>query len=226
MIKLVFFDWNGTILSDATAGVEATNSTLRLFDIGPLTVKTYRDLFEMPITKFYSKVGVDEKLFFENHSKIQERYHSFYEKRAEHCRARAGTAVLLKWLRSQGIKSVILSNHTVESIEKHLKRLKLEKYVDVVLAHDTIMSTGLKDKAEYAKGYVMKKGFSPKEILVVGDAPEETKIARRLGARSVAISDGYYSKKQLKEAKPDYIIGRLDKLIGVIKEIEEKSNVP
>ncbi len=226
MIKLVFFDWNGTLLSDATAGLEATNNLLCQFNIKPIAIKTYRDLFEMPVTKFYSEVGIDEKLFFENHSKIQDRYHSFYEKRAEHCRARAGTDVLLKWLHSEGIRSVILSNHTVEGIEKHLKRLKLEKYIDVVLAHDNIMSTGTKNKAKYAEEYVREKGFSPKQILVVGDAPEEAKIARQLNAKSVLVSGGWYSERRLKEAKPDYIIGRLDKLIGIIKEIQGKPDAP
>jgi phosphoglycolate phosphatase len=224
MIKLVFFDWNGTLLSDATANLEATNDVLRLFSIKSMTIKTFRDLFEVPITKFYSKVGVDEKLFFENHSKIQETFHGSYEKHSERCKTRIGTGVLLKWLHSEGIRSVILSNHTVEGIEKHLKRLKLEKYVDAVLANDNIMSTGVKDKAKYAEDYVKEKGFGPSQILVVGDAPEEAKIARQLNAKSVLVFGGWYSERRLKEASPDYIIGRLDKLIGVIKDIQGKPN--
>ncbi len=219
MIRLVFFDWNGTILSDTAAGLEAENQVLRLFKLTPITIKDHREFFDVPITKFYSKVGINEKTFLEHHAEIQETFHNFYEKRVERCRARAGTVILLKWLRSEGIRSVILSNHTVKGIELHLKRLGLEGYFDAVLANEDIMSTGMKDKAERADEYLRKNNFDPSEILVIGDSAEEAKIATRLCGRSVLVSGGWYSERRLKEAGPDYVIGRLDKLIGVIKNI-------
>lgn len=48
MIKLVIFDWNGTILSDAAANLEAENRVLSLFNIEPITIKQYRERFEVP----------------------------------------------------------------------------------------------------------------------------------------------------------------------------------
>jgi len=219
MIRLVLFDWNGTLLSDATAGLEATNNLLPMYNIKPITMKKYRETIDIPITKFYSRVGISEEMFFEEHARIQETFHGFYEKRIENGRARAGTRALLKWLRSKGISSVILSNHTVGGIEAHLKRLKMDRYVDAILANDSIMHTGLKDKAKRAQDYIKKGGFGRRQVLVVGDAPEEARIARRLGSRSVLISDGWYSVRRLKEAKPDYLIRRPDKLIEIIKSI-------
>jgi phosphoglycolate phosphatase len=219
MIKLIFFDWNGTILSDAAANLEAGNDALALFGIKPITSKRSREIFDIPITKFYSEAGVNEKRYFENRLKIQEAYHNSYERLAEHCRARIGAGVLLRWLHSEGIRSVILSNHTIKSIERNLKRLKLEQYVDAILANDDILSTGLKDKAIGAESYVKENGFARTQILVVGDSPQEAEIAKRLGGRSVLVSGGWYSEKRLKDANPDYVVRRLDKLIGVIKEL-------
>jgi phosphoglycolate phosphatase len=220
MIKLIFFDWNGTILDDAVANTKASNRVLLLFNIKPITLGQNKGIFDIPITKFYARVGIGKKLFFENQSKIQETYHHFYEKYAEHCGAREGANVLLEWLNSKGIKAVILSNHTIESIERHQKRLKLKKYFDAILANDSIMSTGLKDKAERAEDYAREHGFNSKQLLVVGDSPEEAKIARRLGAKSILVSGGWYSERRLKKAKPNYVIGRLDKLIEVMKNIQ------
>ena len=222
MIRVIFFDWNGTLLNDANMGLVGTNNVLRLFDIRPITIKEYRDFFDIPITEFYSKIGISEKTFFENHLKIQETFHRFYEKPSEKCRARVGTAVLLRWLHSQGIKSIILSNHTTKSIERHLKRLKLERYIEDIMANDNILHTGLKDKATRAEEYVKKNDFSPEQILVVGDAPEEAIIARRLGGKSVLISGGWYSEKRLKKVRPDYLISKLDRLVGIIKDMQNK----
>jgi phosphoglycolate phosphatase len=218
MIKLVFFDWNGTILSDTAASLASVNKVLALFDVNPVTIKRYRELFEIPITKFYSDVGVNEKIFSANHSKIQKTFHDSYEKRARHCRTRSGAHVLLKWLHSEGIKSVILSNHTVDGIYPHLRRLKLERYVDAVLANDSILHTGLKDKTRRAEDFAKENKIDPKQILVVGDSPEEARIARQLGARSVLVTGGWSSESRLNAAKPDYVIKRIDRLIEIVKE--------
>jgi phosphoglycolate phosphatase-like HAD superfamily hydrolase len=223
MIKLVFFDWNGTLLSDGAAHTKAENHVLSMFNIEPVTMARIQETFDIPITRFYSALGVNEELFFKRSLEIQETYHRFYEKYAEHCQARGGTEVLLRWLHSEGIRSVILSNHTIEGIEPHLKRLKLEKYIDAILANDDIIHTGLRDKAKRAEDYMTKNKFGAEQILVVGDTPEEARIARQLGAKSVLILDGWCSERRLKEAKPNYVVGKLDRIVGIITDIRTQT---
>lgn len=220
MIKLVLFDWDGTILDNATAGLDSENDLLRLFNLKPITMQKHRDIFEIPVSKFYAKAGLTEELIKD--SNIQEIFQGIYEKRVGNAKARTGAGALLKWLHSEGIKSAILSNHTIVGIEKSLKRLKLEKYVETILANELAIHTGgVKDKAEYAEEYLKRTRFNPRQALIVGDAPEEARIARRLHLRSVLITDGWYSKRRLEETKPDYLIKKLNELPRIIKDVQD-----
>ena len=61
MIKLVVFDWNGVIFSDAAATVSAANHVSKAFGGRPVDLKTFRDHFTIPVIAFYAKIGADEE---------------------------------------------------------------------------------------------------------------------------------------------------------------------
>lgn len=61
MIKLVAFDWNGTILSDALACSQSVNEVLKLFNLKPATLKAYREHFDVPVSRTYLGLGISEK---------------------------------------------------------------------------------------------------------------------------------------------------------------------
>jgi len=146
---------------------------------------------------------------------ILETFHTAYEERAKHCRTRAGARELLNWLQENKIDALLLSNHTTEGIENQLKRLGIEKFFCKVLANED-KRTALKDKSKKLEEYLKKNHYKKKNMILVGDAPEEVKIARQLGATSVALTGGYYSTKRLKEARPDCLIGGLREVKGVV----------
>jgi phosphoglycolate phosphatase-like HAD superfamily hydrolase len=216
MIKLVVFDWNGTILSDTRACQEADARVFKHFGLRELTLKRFQETFDIPLDKFYADNGLPEKKFWDNLEQIQTIFHEEYEERAKKCRSRAGARNLLKWLSEQEIESVILSNHTIKGIDDQLKRLKLKDYFTVVLANKEHTKTGIKSKQERLEEFMRKEKIKSAETLIVGDGPEEVKIGRKMGLKSVSITDGFCSLKRLKEQKPDYLVKRLDEIIGLI----------
>jgi len=195
LIRLVVFDWNGTLLSDTRACQEADAAVFRHFGLKALTLKGFQETFVIPLDKFYADNGLPEKTFWDNLDLIQNIFHENYEKRAKHCRSRAGARKLLKWLKEQGIESVILSNHTVKGIEGQLERLKLKDYFTQVLANEEHTKTGIKDKRERLKEFMGKEKINSAETLIVGDGPEEVEIGRKMGLKTVSISDGFCSLK-------------------------------
>ncbi|MBI2327676.1 hypothetical protein HYU92_05160 [Candidatus Curtissbacteria bacterium] len=60
MIKLVVFDWNGTLFADAIACFEADNHVLQSLGIKPITLKIFRQKFEVPVVKFYASMGLNK----------------------------------------------------------------------------------------------------------------------------------------------------------------------
>ena len=224
MIKLVVFDWNGTILSDNQAVIVATNKVLAMFGLKKVSLKRNQETFDVPVVNFYEANGLKPEVFWQNVDLISETFHSVYEDRADHCRTRAGARKTLKWLEEKGIESVILSNHTTSGIEKQLKRLGIKRFFCKVLANED-KRTALKDKAKLLDGFLREKHFKKSEVLVVGDSPEEMKIAKKLGTKSVALTGGFYSTARLKKAKPDFLINNLGELAKIIQKLDKGGEV-
>lgn len=220
MIKLVAFDWNGTILADTVACLKADDAALIALGHKPVSLKKFQETFEIPVLKFYERVGIDIDQPLENFERTEKIFHQVYDKYSARTRTRAGARSLLKWLKSRKIESVIFSNHIENHIFKHLKRLKIEKYFDKVIANSRMGDALIKkEKGEKLKIYLANRGIDPKEILIVGDTIEEIEIARELGGISVALTDGYNSTARLKAAKPDYLLNDLRQIEGIISNL-------
>ena len=59
MIKLVVFDWNGTLFADAQAAVHGANARLTFLGLEPITLKQYREAFEIPASKNYINLSIN-----------------------------------------------------------------------------------------------------------------------------------------------------------------------
>ena len=220
MIKLIAFDWNGTIFSDTRACYESVNEVLKFLGLKPATLKSYREHFDVPVTRAYLGLGVSEEQLKSKATEIVQTFHTNYEIRAAKVRTRAYSKELLEWLSKNNIKSVIFSNHIDEPIKKQLRRLNIEEYFSAVLANSKLDSS-LKgrNKQEKLREYIQSNNLLPNETLIIGDTVEELEIGKELGVITVAITHGFCSTSRLKAAKPDYLINSLREVVNIIKDI-------
>lgn len=219
MIKLVIFDWNGVLIADAAATVAVDKELFEEFGHKPIDIKTYREIFTMPVKDFFIAAGFSKAEMEKNAVRIQERFHALYEPRIANIRTRTGARRLLDFIAEKGIDAVILSNHTIEGITSQLKRLDIEKYFSRIIANDIHSTMEKKNKAQKLLDLLEGSPYKKDEILIIGDSPEETEAGKLAGIKTVAISGGYYSTKRLKEAKPDHLIHTLTSLIDIIKKV-------
>jgi len=219
MIKLVAFDWNGTILSDTVACLVGDDAALISLGYKPISMRKFRETFEIPLVKFYSKIGVDMNIPKKRFEASEEAFHKTYEARAAKARTRAGARDLFKWLKKNNVPAIIFSNHIAERITDHLKRLKIEHYFDTLIGNTRTNELILKkSKGEKLKAYLDSKKINHKDVLIIGDTVEEIEIAYELGAISVALTHGYNTTSRLKAAKPDYLLGDLRQIERIIAE--------
>ncbi len=219
MNKLVVFDWNGTILSDAVQSWKAANICLQYYGAKPISLKRYRETFHFPVIHFYRLNGCDVDDVLARKEEAYTAFQTAYERLAVNARTRRGSREVLQWLKDNNIPAIILSNYLTVKIEEQLKRLKIEHFFQDVSGHDDgmkiLQSTS---KQERLEAYMKQKGHDPKHAVIVGDSDEEPTLARHLGLTSVGITDGYISEKRLREAKPDHIIHNLKELPVLLKK--------
>ena len=94
MIRLVAFDWNGTLFADTHAIYESNSESFELLNIKPISFKIFQKYYDVPIKKFFLALGVSEEDFDRKVSQIAHAFHSHYEPRATKVRGRAHA----KWL--------------------------------------------------------------------------------------------------------------------------------
>jgi len=220
MIKLVAFDWNGTLLADTEACWEGANAEFKAAGAKPISLLRYRQTFTIPYIECLVKNGVKRKHVLANSKKISDAFHNFYEPRAARCRTRGGVREVLAWLKKNRIQSMIYSNHTIVGIESQLKRLKIGHHMDVVLANGAKEgSLHSRGKGQKLNDYVKRHKLKPGEVISVGDTEEEIEIGKHYGYYTVAITGGYNTVFRLKKRQPDFLIHNMKELVGIIKKL-------
>lgn len=220
MIKLVAFDWNGTLIADTQTVVDCTNEQLKVFGPKTIDIKIYRQTFEIPVNKFFENIGLDPKNIEKNYRESGDIFHRCYEGKIIRCRTRSGTKNVLKWLKTQKIKSIIVSNHAAQRITQQTERLKITEYFDAILANDhTHDSYTIKGKEKRLITYLRKLKIASNEVLMIGDTIEEIIIGKDMGSKTVAITNGHSTTARLKTAKPTYLINSLEEVIKIVKNL-------
>lgn len=217
MIKLVVFDWNGTLLADTAIIYECVNDICKLLNITPIGLTTYRKFFDVPINNFYKAIGFTEAVLNDKNEHFIHTFHQKYELKVAKARSRANARYLLEYLSKRNIPTVIFSNHIKIEVEKQLKRLKLNKYIPEVLANTTKESAlNGRNKKEKLRIYLEKNNFLPYEVLIIGDTIEEIEIAHDLKTKVAAITDGHCAISRLRKAKPDFLVSNLKEITYII----------
>lgn len=220
MIKLVAFDWNGTLIADTKAIFEGDNHVIKFLGIREASYKEFLEFFDVPVYKYYLKLGGDEKEMLAKSKQIEKIFHEFYEKRIKHIRTRTGARKLLEYLNSKNIPSIIISNHVTPEILKQTERLKLTQYFTEILANPEIdIAFRKRSKKEKLVDFQNRNKIKTEETLIVGDAVEEIQIAKEIGAKVAALTFGNYTTKRLRAVKPDYLINNLEEVIGIVKKL-------
>jgi phosphoglycolate phosphatase-like HAD superfamily hydrolase len=224
MIKLIAFDWNGTLLSDTATLVKADNVALKAVGVKPISLTKFRQCFDMPIIKYYKNLGMSEEFYRKHLQKIEDIFHASYEKNSDHTRSRSGVREVLNWLEKNQIGKIIYSNHNVPNIHRKLVRLKLDKLIDVILANPIPGENPqlfVRHKQEKLIQYVKQQKLKPNEVVSVGDTEEEIEIGKQYGYHTVGITGGYNTAARLKKHKPDFLIHNMKELIGVVKKLNK-----
>lgn len=227
MIKLVAFDWNGTILSDTNAVVKSESVVLIKYGLKPTDLKEFQNTYTIPFRNYWINMGIESKIFDEDALKIRKIFFKSYEPLEKFRRTRSGAREILKLLKLKKIKSVIISNHPIGHIQAQLKRLKIQDLFKDILGYTQVTDISImhkRGKGKQLKDYVQKHKYNANAVIVVGDTDEEIEIGKKFGYITIALTGGYQSTKRLKASKPDYLIHNLKDLKKIIQKINKLSN--
>ena len=209
MIKILFFDFDGTI-SDARNLV--LRSLMKIFDNYGYNFPSGRlkKLLGIKIPNILKILGVKPKEM----NKIRKEFYSLLIK--DIYSLKLCTPVAPLWKLKKKYKMVVISNSESSFIKKSAKQLKVGRLFTEIHGAE-----GFSSKDKLLKKLFRKFKIKPKEAIYIGDRYSDVEYARKASCWAVAIHNkcSWSSVKEIKAQKPDFIIQDFSELNSIIKKI-------
>ncbi len=218
MIKLIIFDFDGTLVESAPGIWATANAMAKKFGLKPVskklvetTVGTGLDNFlEGIFPKQTKELGVEEMIRI---------YRSIYDVKYKHgLKMFKGVRETLKKLYEEGIILAIVSNKLSRYVKGINEELGIDCYFKDVLGSDNVK----KMKPDpYPLKFLMKKYKVKKnETLMVGDSQYDVEAGKRAGCPVFFLRYGYADMKAVRKLKPEYMSGKFSDIIKTVEGIK------
>ncbi|MEU0900348.1 HAD hydrolase-like protein [Streptomyces massasporeus] len=190
----IVWDWNGTLFHDIDAIIGATNAAFAELGLEPLTLEKYRELYCVPVPKFYERLmgRLPTEAEWEAMDDI---FHRYYAEHRTACGLTVGAVELLSGWRSAGRSQSILSMYVHEELVPLVRGFGIEPHF-IRVDGRTGPSGG--SKAEHMVRHLASlRGVAPERTVVIGDAADDAVAALHVGARAVLYTGGSHSRVSL-----------------------------
>nr|WP_107102143.1 MULTISPECIES: HAD family hydrolase [Streptomyces] len=193
----IVWDWNGTLLHDIHAVIEATNASFAEIGMEPITLERYRDLYCVPVPLFYERLM--GRLPTDAEWRVMDTaFHKHYWARVDACGLAEGAAELLAERRAGGRTQSLLSLAPHEHLVPIVRRHGIQEHFVRIDGRTDDSHAG---KAERMVRHLAElQGVAAERVVVIGDAVDDARAAAHVGARAVLYTGGSHSRVSLEAA--------------------------
>lgn len=212
-IKLIIFDFDGTIMDTREAIVIAKQETMRQMGLVVADEQTCA-----------ATIGLSSKLGFQyTHPQLTDEeldlcvknYRKNFEEEIEKTPPTlfADMVETLKILNEKGIVCTIATSRNGKSLREFLDRANISNlFTYLVAAEDTSL---LKPNAEPVIKTLNELSFTADQTLVVGDMPFDILMGKNAGVYTCGVTYGNSDRESLLEAGADFVIDGIRELMDV-----------
>ncbi len=192
MPEHIVWDWNGTLLDDVQACVDAINRMLTPRNLPSISRTQYCDIFDFPVISYYERLGFD--LATEDWDAMANEFHRHYGEFAAASGLREGAIEALSAIHDKGVPMSILSACEITILERMLDEHDIRHFFDHVFGLNDLYASS---KLAQGKRLVEALELPPDEIPLVGDTNHDHEVARDLGIRCILLTGGHQDKSRL-----------------------------
>lgn len=213
-VKAIVVDMDGTITKFNLNFMEARKQALEILEEMNLRTPDMTD----QVSLYIILASLKEKLDPGTYATVRSRFYKLLEemelKSAREVTLYPGARETLLSIRKRPVKLGMVTNNGRAGTNLTLKRLKLEGIFDVIVTRDDCedMKPSPNPVRQVMKGLDAKA----EEGILVGDGLMDIMAAKSAGLSSVAVTTGPFSSARLIEAEPDYLLGSINDLPGLL----------
>ncbi|UQA95132.1 HAD family hydrolase [Streptomyces halobius] len=193
----IVWDWNGTLFHDIDAVIAATNSAFAEIGLEPITLEQYRELYCVPIPRFYERLM--GRLPTESEWLVMdETFHRHYIEHRVSCGLAEGADVLLEGWQAAGRSQSLLSMYGHDDLIPLVRGFGIESRF--VRVDGRTGPSGGSKSAHLVRHLEALQWVDPGRTVVIGDAVDDAIAARDAGAYAVLYTGGSHSRGSLEGA--------------------------
>ncbi len=189
----VVWDWNGTLLNDTRACVEALNAILAWQQRPSVTETEYRQTFGFPVQDYYRGLGLPcEGALWDELTRI---FHDHYAVASRRAPLREGIRDILGALRERNTPMSVLSACEASILERMIRERDILDCFEHIYGLDNLDA-----HSKFDIGHALMKTLAipPSNILLIGDTTHDYDVASALGCACLLLADGHQSAERLK----------------------------
>ena len=195
----IIWDWNGTLIDDVSAAVNALNRMLAIRGVAPVTQDFYRAHFGFPVRPFYAVVGLD--LEHEDWDRICTDFHQFIaEEPNQHLRPDAVDA--LRFVCDHGGHQSILSALRQDLLLRDTAREGVQMFFDARFGVDNLDGATKLSRGHDLIAYLKDNGsLVPQErqaLYFIGDTLHDAEVGAAIGATPILVEGGHQNGDRLR----------------------------
>jgi len=205
MFKNIIFDWSGVVKDALPQSIWVVTKMMQELGGKEIPLAEFQENWVQPYMKFWNKYFPNLDLETE-----QKMYHETLAR--EDCPktgACPGMAELIKALKNNGLFLAVVSSDHPRTLLPEIMEYDLENVFNEVV-------TNVYDKTEGAKGIIEKSHLKKEETVIIGDSNHEVEIGKHLGIKTIAVTWGFSTEKNLKALNPDYLVHNVKELEKIL----------
>jgi phosphoglycolate phosphatase len=216
-IKLIIFDFDGT-LGDTRRNIVATmQMTINELQLSSRTETECASTIGLPLAGCFRALypDIQEGLI----PRCAETYRRIFNENMQKITPEAfpGVVKTLKTLKEQGFVLTIASSRSHKSLTELTHQMGIADYISFLIGADDVKEA--KPKPEPVLKTLDAMQFEADETLVVGDMGVDILMGANAGVKTCGVTWGNGTIEELKEAQADYIIDKMEDLLGIISHV-------
>ncbi|MFU8792662.1 MAG: HAD family hydrolase [Acholeplasmataceae bacterium] len=206
-MKIIFWDFNGTILDDRDLCFNILNQMLQKHQRPTVTMDQYLNIFTFPVIEYYQQVFDLSKTPFDE---LASEFMHHYQKRSLKLKLHEGVVKAILYAQAKGYKNVLLSASEISRLKEQIKHYEIEHLFDDVLGTRNIFG---QSKLDVFVGYLKYNHINADEAIIIGDTTHDAELSSMVGCDVILYTQGHQHKDRLLKYKT---IDHFQALIDII----------